>query len=125
MTYVISSYLVPHVFFPRNQYIKQGAQIHKQGTKNFVELLSFHDQEAILDDIVQIRRQSAPGEAEKPELGPMERTMTVLKLTDGLGLAEGGVKVFENIDSNKQRAAATRQGTMGILAVYRNIMKEK
>jgi hypothetical protein len=55
----------------------------------------------------------------------MERTMTVLKLTDGLGLAEGGVKVFENIDSNKQRAAATRQGTMGILAVYRNIMKEK
>jgi hypothetical protein len=29
-------------------------------------------------------------------------TMVVLKLSEGLGLIEGGIKVFEDTDSNKQ-----------------------
>jgi hypothetical protein len=31
--------------------------------------------------------------------------VTGLKLTEGLGLIEAGVKVFEDIDSNEHRAA--------------------
>jgi len=38
----------------------------------------------------------------------MERTMMVLKLTEGLGLIEVGIRVFEYIYWNKQRAATAR-----------------
>jgi hypothetical protein len=34
---------------------------------------------------------------EEPETEPKERTMAVLKLTAGLGLTEGGIKMFEVI----------------------------
>ena len=36
--------------------------------------------------------------------------MAVLKLTEGLGLTEAGIRVFEDINWNGQRAAATGQG---------------
>jgi len=32
--------------------------------------------------------------------------MTVSKLTDGLGLTEADIKVFDNIDSKEQQATA-------------------
>jgi hypothetical protein len=35
--------------------------------------------------------------------------MTALKLTEGLLLIEAHVKVLEDVDSNEQRAATTRQ----------------
>jgi hypothetical protein len=39
----------------------------------------------------------------------------VLKLTEWLGVTEVGIKVFEDIDLNGQRAAATRQGAVGMV----------
>ena len=45
--------------------------------------------------------------------------MTVLKLTEGLGLTEAGIRVFEDINWNVQRAAATGQG------ICEEILKEK
>jgi hypothetical protein len=38
--------------------------------------------------------------------------MTVLKLTERLGLTEAGIKVFEDTDWNEQRATRTGQGIM-------------
>jgi hypothetical protein len=49
----------------------------------------------------------------------------VLKLTEGLGISEAGINVFEDIDLNEQQAAATRQGIMTMLAHYDKILKEK
>jgi len=50
----------------------------------------------------------------------MERTKTVLKLTDGLGLTDAGIEGSEGIDLNEQRAARTRQELRGrLLAVRR------
>jgi hypothetical protein len=46
------------------------------------ELLNSHDKEFMLEDLVEIRKQSALEEAEESE--PKERTMTVSKLTEGL-----------------------------------------
>jgi hypothetical protein len=54
----------------------------------------------------EIRNKSAL-ETEEPE--PNERTMLVLKVTEGLGLIEAGIKVFKDIDSNEQRTAKPRQ----------------
>ena len=45
--------------------------------------------------------------------------MTVLKLTEGLGLTEAAIRLFEDIKCNGQRAAATGQG------VCDEILKEK
>ena len=39
-------------------------------------------------------------------------TVTVLKLTEGLGLTEAGIRVFEDINWNGQRTAATGQGIL-------------
>lgn len=46
---------------------------------------------------------------------PKERTMTVLKVTEAPG-HKVGIKVSENIDSNKQQAVTTSQGFMRMLA---------
>jgi hypothetical protein len=51
--------------------------------------LNFHHQELMLDDLVEIRKPSAREEAKESE--PKERTMTVVKLTKGLGLTEASV----------------------------------
>lgn len=49
-------------------------------------------------------------DAEEPGPALNERTMTALKLTEGLLLIEADVKVLEDVDSNEQRAEMTRQG---------------
>ena len=59
---------------------------------------------------------SAHEEVEEPEPEPKERTMTILRLIEGLGHIVAGIKVFEDLDLNEQLAAATRQGMMRILA---------
>jgi len=43
----------------------------------------------------------------------------VLKVTEGLGESEFGIKVFEDNDWNGQRAAATGQGTVRMLLEVR------
>ena len=40
------------------------------------------------------------------------------------GVTEAGIEVFEDIDWNKQRAATTGTGVMGILSCYEGILKE-
>jgi hypothetical protein len=42
----------------------------------------------------------------------MDRTMTVVKCPEELGVIEAGLKVFEDFDWNGKRAASIRQGIM-------------
>jgi hypothetical protein len=83
-------------------------------------LPKYHDQDFTLDD----RKQSALEESEEPEPGPKERTVTVLKLAEGLGLTESGIKVFED-SSLKEQRTATRQEITGMFACYEEMLKEK
>jgi len=46
--------------------------------------------------------------------------MVLLQLTEGLGLIDSGIKVFEGIDSDKHQAATTRQGIKRMLALFRS-----
>jgi hypothetical protein len=52
----------------------------------------------------------------KLESKPKERTWTVLKFTEGLGLTEVGTKVFEGTDWHEQRAATAALGIVRVLA---------
>jgi len=68
-------------------------------TEHVCELLNSHDQKLTLYHPVDIRKQSSLEEVEEHELEPepVERTMMVLKLTEGLGLREGSIRAFEYI----------------------------
>jgi len=46
--------------------------------------------------------------------------MVLLHLTEGLGLVDSGMKVFEGIDSDKHQAATTRQGIKRMLALFKS-----
>ena len=52
----------------------------------------------MLHSIVQFGRQSTLEKAKEHEPEPKKRTMTVLKLTEGLGRSEAGGNVFEHTD---------------------------
>lgn len=70
--------------------------------KGVSELLNRYDQDITLDDRIQNFKQSALEEDEEPapepEPEPKERTITGLKLTEGLGLTETGIRLFVYID---------------------------
>jgi hypothetical protein len=51
--------------------------------------------------------------------------MVDLKLTEGLGLIECGIKLFEDIGLNRQSVATTRRGIMRLLACCEEILKEE
>ena len=53
--------------------------------ENIFQFLNYHSHEFTLDHPIEIREQSACGEAEEPE----ERIVLVLKLAEGRGLIEG------------------------------------
>jgi hypothetical protein len=78
-------------------------------------LLQPHEQQLTFDDAVEILMQSALEEAEKYEPESVERTMTVVKMTEGLGLTEACIEVFEGTDWHVQRVA-TEQGIRSFLA---------
>jgi hypothetical protein len=65
---------------------------------------------------LEIRKQKGLEVAGEPE--PEERTAT------GFEVTVAGVEVFVDIDWNKERAAATGTGLMGILPCYEDILKE-
>jgi hypothetical protein len=46
-----------------------------------LKLLNSHNEETTLDDISEACKQIVPDDNKKPEPGPKERTVTVLKLT--------------------------------------------
>jgi hypothetical protein len=54
----------------------------------------------MLDHLLDIRKQSVLEETGEPELEPEpgERTVTVLNLTEGLGLTEEGIKAIVDAD---------------------------
>jgi hypothetical protein len=79
-------------------YIKPSAPICTCDAENVFELQNADDQKLTVDDLVDIRKQSAVEEAEEPE--PQERHMTVLNLAEGRGHVEAGIRIFEDIDSN-------------------------
>jgi hypothetical protein len=72
-------------------------------------MLNYHDQELTLDHLLGTDWQSAI-EAEEFEPRHTERTLTVLKLAEGRGGIEDGIKSFEDIDSNEQRGATASNG---------------
>jgi len=59
----------------------------------------------MLDNLVEIWKQSTLEEAEEPEPKPRVRIITISKLNEGFGLTGTGIKEFDDIDSNKQQAA--------------------
>jgi hypothetical protein len=68
----------------------------------------------------EIRKQSATEEAEEEhEPASKARNTTVSNMTKGLGLAEDGIEVSEDIECNDLRAATSRKGIMGMLAMRR------
>jgi hypothetical protein len=85
-------------------------------------LLNSTDQDLTLDHL-RFRNQSALEEAEKPE--PEEKTTTVRVLTEGLEVIKAGIKVSEDTDSSKERAATTKQGIRRLPVCYEEILKEK
>jgi hypothetical protein len=69
-------------------------------------LLNSHDQKLTLYHPVDIRKQSALEEVEEPDSESVERTMLVLKLTEGLGLlkvASGSLSTFMGTSSEQQQ----------------------
>ena len=82
-----------------------------------------HHQEHTLD-LVEIPEQSALEEAEEPQSDPKERTMTVFSLAEVLGLAEAGIRVFEDVDWNEKRVATTGQEAVCKLACYEEVLKK-
>lgn len=73
------SHLPSTVICPQTQYIKPGRQIRTCDAEGVLELLNSHEKELTLDDLTEIRKQSAPEEADEPEPEPelKERTMGV------------------------------------------------
>jgi hypothetical protein len=65
-------------------------------------VLNYRDQKLTFDHLVEIQKQSALEGTEEPEPEPKERTMTAMKLTEGLGLTEAGIKVFEDLHWSEQ-----------------------
>jgi hypothetical protein len=51
--------------------------------------------------------------------------VTVLKLAEGLGGIEDIIKEAEDVDSNEQRGATTRQRTMRMRVFCREILQKK
>ena len=87
------------------------------------ELHNSHHQEHTLE-LVEIPEQSALEEAEELQSNHKERTMTVFSLAEALGLAEAGIRMFEDIDWNEKRVATTGQGTVCKLACYEQVLKK-
>jgi hypothetical protein len=60
-----------------------------------------HDEDVTLDHPAKIRKQSAIAEVEEPEHELKDRAMTVFQFTEGLGLIEPDIKMFEGTDSER------------------------
>jgi len=91
-----------------------------KGLKN----LKPKEQEPILKYLVEFRKQNALNEFEVPEPEPIYRTMSVLKLTEGLRMSEAGISLSADTDCKEQRAAATGQKLRGyFISCYERVLK--
>jgi Ran GTPase-activating protein (RanGAP) involved in mRNA processing and transport len=89
----VSTCVVPILrrFCLQNEYVKPIEQIHTYDAEDVFEFLNPRDHEITRDNTVEIRKQSSHEEVEEPESLSSERTTTVLKLSEGLGLIEDGI----------------------------------
>jgi hypothetical protein len=97
---------------PQTQHVSHTHKFIRPMPKISSESLNYNNLEFRLNSPVEIRKPGSLEEGEGPEPEPKERTLTVLKLTDGLGLTEAGIKVSEDTDWNRHRAAAAGRGIM-------------
>ena len=88
-------------------------------------MLDFHEQKLTLGDFLETQKQNVLEEAEEPEPEPQERTRTVVKLAEGLDFIAVLIKVSEDIDSNRQRAAESRLRIIRMLAGYEEEEEEE
>jgi hypothetical protein len=65
---------------------------------------------------VENQTQSALDESEEPESEPVERTMIVLKLSEGLRVNKAGFRLSVDTYCNEQRAAAAGQRFIRLIA---------
>jgi len=114
----VSIYVAPHVYLPHDRIYctKLRAQKFTYNAVDVFELLNYHDQELMLD-LDETAKQRALEEVGEPKPRPKEQTMTVLKLTEGLGLIEPGITVFDDSGFNEQQE-------MRILTWYEETLKE-
>lgn len=98
--HTLTDIVLHHMACAQTHCSKPGVKVCMYSAEDVSELLNFHNQELMLYHDVEIKRQSAIEESEKPKPEPKERTMMVSELTEGLGHIETGIKKFEHIDSN-------------------------
>ena len=91
--------------FPQTQYVKPGAQIHMYNAEYVFELLNSNDKALMLDNLVEIWKQSTLEEAEEDGPKPRDTIVMVSKLNEGFRLTGTGIKEFNDIDSNEQQAS--------------------
>jgi len=72
---------IPSVVCPQTLHIKSRGHISTYRAADIFELLSSRNLEMTLEDRVEIRKQNALDEAEKPEAEPKKKTTAVLQLT--------------------------------------------
>lgn len=104
---------------PQTKHIMTRAQIRTDDAEDDFEVLNCNDQELTLDDLVEIRQQSAP-EDEDSET-KKRTTTTVSKLTAWLGVTDGARG--KDTASNEQREPNV-QGIRRMLA-FNEIPKKK
>jgi len=88
-----------YIFCSQTQHIKPSAQIHMYDTEDVYELLISHNQEFMLNHLVEIQKQTTHEEA---QMEPKERVMMVTKLTEELGFTRAGLMVCVVIYYNKE-----------------------
>ena len=84
-----------------NIHIKPSPKVHTDSARGVFELLNYHNQDLTHPYLVGIWKKSALEEAEETQPEHKERTMVVLKLTEGLALTEAGIMASLDIDRNK------------------------
>ena len=83
-----------NVVCSQTQHFKPSAQIHTYDTEDVSELLNSHNQEFMLNHLVEVLKQATHEDA---QMEPKERAMMVTKLTEEHGLTRAGLKVCEDI----------------------------
>jgi hypothetical protein len=101
------AYIFPHL---RCLPTDPSAQIRAHAAVAVFVLLNYRDQVLTLGHLAGFRKQRTLEQADERVPEPTEKTITVSSLAEGLGLVQGGIKIFEGTDSNVQQAVTTRQG---------------
>jgi hypothetical protein len=94
-------------------------KFHTVKNEDFFQFLKSPYQEHILQQLVKIQNQSSFDGAEEPEPENIERTLSVLNLTEGIRLTEDCFRLSVETDSIEKRAAGKNYEFASFLAVRR------